>query len=215
MSPSLQPPGPAGLNTAQAGWLLPHGTGISIHVCTGGMRIWLMLWSSVTALHCSNGSWSKTRSWWRKKGRGKHTVWEPEGCPEPRFAQRGQLENPSWWARAEPAGCIPPRVPRLCGCRQEAAGAAQARLARWSGALDPGSAPSLALPGSIPGHAPGEQPPAGMLPQHPVPHPHRCPRSTWDRVCEHRDNEALAGNAFALTFYRHPRATARTSWMLN
>lgn len=40
-------------------------------------------------------SWSKTRSWWKEKGQGKHTVWKPEGCPELRFAQRAQLENPS------------------------------------------------------------------------------------------------------------------------
>lgn len=77
------------------GWLLPHGTGISVQLCTEGSSIWLMLWSLITALHCSNGSWSKTRSWWREKGQGKHTVWKPEGCPEPRFAQRARLENPS------------------------------------------------------------------------------------------------------------------------
>lgn len=124
------------------------------------------------------------------------TVWEPEGCPKPGFAQRAQLENPSRQARAEPAGCAPPPLPRPCGCGcgAEAAGAARARPAPWSGALDPGSAPSLALAGSIPGHARSARVPAETLPQHPQHPEQHLPLlpGHGDAACEQRDNGALA-----------------------
>lgn len=122
---------------------------------------------------------------------------------EARGLPRVQIRTTGSAGKSQPVGegrarrLRPPTGAEAVRVRAGAAGAARARLARWSGAVDPGSAPSLALPRSIPGHAPGAQPPAGMKCSPSARRPHRCSRNTqtvfvnrgttrrWQCLCSH------------------------------